>query len=73
MEEEKPKLKDDFMIEYAKSGRSKCNHCKAKIAQESMRIGILTIAERYDGEYYSCKQVPWHTNLTNGYLLQGIM
>lgn len=37
---------NDFMIEYAKSNRSKCNLCEEKIDKESVRIGKLD----YDAE-----------------------
>lgn len=33
--------KDEFKCEYAKSGRSRCNHgCRKKINKEDLRLGI---------------------------------
>lgn len=42
-------LADDFRIEYAKSARSKCGGCKTTIDNGSLRIGILTPSDKYDG------------------------
>ncbi|KAL6078683.1 Poly [ADP-ribose] polymerase 1 [Balamuthia mandrillaris] len=49
---EEGKLKDDFRIEYAKSSRSSCRHCKTKIEKDTLRIGILESASNFDGEIY---------------------
>jgi hypothetical protein len=38
-----------FSIEYAKSGRSKCVHCKMAIDKDSIRIGILEPSSKFDG------------------------
>jgi len=45
-------LKDDFKIEYAKSNRSNCNSCRQKVDKDSIRIGVLTPSDKFDGEYY---------------------
>eukprot|EP00005_Dracoamoeba_jomungandri_P000909 CAMPEP_0174254406 /NCGR_PEP_ID=MMETSP0439-20130205/3732_1 /TAXON_ID=0 /ORGANISM="Stereomyxa ramosa, Strain Chinc5" /LENGTH=1042 /DNA_ID=CAMNT_0015335969 /DNA_START=19 /DNA_END=3144 /DNA_ORIENTATION=- len=46
-------LKDDFKIEYAKSSRSKCVECSAKIEKDSIRIGTMVVSEKFDGQYYA--------------------
>jgi len=45
-------LQDDFKIEYAKSNRSTCKHCRTKIEKDSLRIGILEQSDKFDGEIY---------------------
>lgn len=37
-----------FEVEYAKSGRAGCKHCKAKIDKDALRIGHKTIAQGGD-------------------------
>lgn len=43
------KLQDDFKIEYAKSNRSKCVHCKLTVEKDSIRVGILEASTKFDG------------------------
>lgn len=39
----------DFVAEYAKSGRAACTKCKAKIAQDALRLGKMVQSPRFDG------------------------
>jgi len=50
-DEDKPQIKEDYQLEYSKSARSKCKHCKQTIEKDVVRVGELTISDKFDGEY----------------------
>eukprot|EP01125_Pyxidicula_operculata_P012134 TRINITY_DN3984_c0_g1_i1.p1 TRINITY_DN3984_c0_g1~~TRINITY_DN3984_c0_g1_i1.p1 ORF type:complete len:919 (+),score=265.76 TRINITY_DN3984_c0_g1_i1:39-2795(+) len=45
------KVDYDFIVEYAKSGRSKCSTTKDLIPQGEMRIGQMVQSPKFDGKY----------------------
>ena len=49
----------NFQVEYAKSGRAGCKHCKASIGKDSLRMAKLVKSSHFDGTmahwfHFSC-------------------
>ncbi|PRP82587.1 hypothetical protein PROFUN_04892 [Planoprotostelium fungivorum] len=45
------KIKEDYVLEYSKSNRSKCKGCSQQIDKDVVRVGELAISDKFDGEY----------------------
>ena len=46
-----------YVVQYAKSGRSKCKKCEQQIAQGVVRIGKRERSDRFDGDYHEWRHV----------------